>query len=381
MKRYIFFSTVIGALFLQSCGKKTEETTPIRKDVTETVFASGILEAKNTYSLTAQVDGYLVAINFNEGDLVQPGNLLAIVDNKESNINTASAAALLKIAESNTQPNAPLLAQAKYNIEVAKQKLDQDAVQEQRYRKLLEANSIAKVDYENILLQYNNSKANYQSSLEAYKNQEQAASQQLINTNASKSVNQIVQGKNQIRAVVGGKVYKKYKEQGDYVKRGEVIAEIGSPDIIYAKVNIDESNIAQIKLGQIADIQLNTEKNKIYKATVREILPMFDNASQSFFCKLYFNEPLSFNIVNTQLQSNILVGSVKNALLIPRNYIDFGGFVQVKGQSGKTKVTTGFVSNNWVQILDGITENTALVTDNLATNKTTTSETGTTLLK
>ena len=159
------------------------------------------------------------------------------------------------------------------------------------------------------------------------------------------------------------------------------IAEIGSPDIIYAKVNIDESNIAQIKLGQTADVQLNTEKNKIYKATVREILPMFDNASQSFFCKLYFNEPLNFNIVNTQLQSNILVGSVKNALLIPRNYIDFGGFVQVKGQSGKTKVTTGFISNNWVQILDGITENTVLITDNLATNKTTTSETGATLLK
>jgi len=39
--------------------EKTEETTPIRKDVTETVFASGVLEANNTYSLTAQTDGYL----------------------------------------------------------------------------------------------------------------------------------------------------------------------------------------------------------------------------------------------------------------------------------------------------------------------------------
>ena len=61
-----FFSTfVIGIVFLQSCGKKSEETKPIRKDITKTVFASGILEAKNTYNLTAQADGYLVAINFN----------------------------------------------------------------------------------------------------------------------------------------------------------------------------------------------------------------------------------------------------------------------------------------------------------------------------
>ena len=220
-----FFSTfVIGIVFLQSCGKKSEEPKPIRKDITKTVFASGILEAKNTYNLTAQADGYLVAINFNEGDIIQTGSVLAIVDNKESAINTESATALLNIAENNTKPNSPLLAQSKNNIEIAKQKLDQDALQEQRYRKLWEANSIAKVDYESALLQYKNSKSNYETAIEAYKNQLQNANQQVITNNASKKIYDVVQSKNQIRAVVNGKVYKKYKQQGDYVKRGDVIA-------------------------------------------------------------------------------------------------------------------------------------------------------------
>lgn len=377
MKKHLLFFFVITSILLQSCGKKTEETTPIRKDVTESVFASGVLEAKNTYYLTSQVDGYLVSINFNEGDVVQKGFVLAVVDNKESTINTESAAALLNIAESNTKPEAPLLEQAKNNIEIAKQKMEQDAIQEQRYRKLWETNSIAKVDYENVLLQYNNSKTNYETTVEAYKNQQQTANQQVITNKASKNIYQVVQNKNQIRAVVHGKVYKKYKQQGDYVKRGDVIAEIGSEDVIYAKVNIDESYIAKIEIGQQADVQLNINKNKVYKATVSEIMPSFDNGLQSFLCKLYFNEPLDFKIVNTQLQSNIIIGTTKNALLIPRNYIDEQGYVQLKGEKEKKKVKTGFISNNWVQILDGINENTVLITDNISANKTTTSEIGT----
>jgi len=376
MKIHHFINLIAVFFILQSCGKKTEETTPIRKDVTETVFASGVLEAKNTYNLTSQVDGYLVSINFNEGDIIQKGFVIAVVDNKESVINTESATALFNIAESNINPNAPLLEQAKNNIEIAKQKLEQDALQEQRYQKLWEANSIAKVDYENVLLQYKNSKINYESAIEVYKNQLQNANQQVITNKASKNINQVVQNKNQIKAVISGKVYKKYKQPGDYIKRGDVIAEIGSEDVIYAKVNIDESNIAQIKVGQKADIQLNINKNKVYKAKVSEILPSFDNTLQSFICKLYFDDPLDFKIINTQLQSNIIIETTKNALLIPRNYIDDRGFVQLKNEKIKLKVKTGFISNNWVQILDGINENTVLITDNISANKTSTSDIG-----
>nr|MCU0322958.1 hypothetical protein [Chitinophagaceae bacterium] len=77
MRKYFVYIPLF-AMAITSCGKKTQETKPIRKDVTETVFASGILEAKNTYSLTAQADGYLVAVNYNEGDIVETGKILAI---------------------------------------------------------------------------------------------------------------------------------------------------------------------------------------------------------------------------------------------------------------------------------------------------------------
>jgi HlyD family secretion protein len=367
---------ILSLILLSACGKKTAETKPIRKDVTETVFASGMLEAKGTYSLTAQADGYIMQLNFKEGDVVQKGALLAIIDNKESGINTQSAAKLYDIAVRNTSASSPLLAQAKTSIETAKQKMEQDAVQEERYRKLLAANSIAKVEYENVLLAFNNSKNNYNAALENYRKLQQDANQQVITNKASKEINKVVQGKNQIRAMAKGKVYKKYKEPGDFIRRGDVFAVIGDDNFIYAKINVDESNIGKIKLGQEAMVQLNTNKEKVYKAEVSEIFPSFDEATQSYICKLLFKDSLDFTITNTQLQANIITGIHKNAMLIPRNFIDFGGFIQVKGNKEKIKVKTGFISNEWVQVLAGIDDNAILITDNIEGNNLKTSEAG-----
>jgi multidrug resistance efflux pump len=375
MKNKLILS-IATACLLTACGKKTQETTPIRKDVIETVFASGILEAKNTYTLKAQTDGYLSAVNFEEGNIVNSGQVLAVVDNKESGFNQESAKDLFDIAQSNTQSNAPALLQAQNAINLNKQKMEQDFVQLQRYKKLWEDNSIAKIDLENSELQYKTSKTNYESSLENYKQLKQQAEQQVISNKAVKEVNTIVLGKNQIKAQKSGKIYKKYKQIGDYVTRGEAIALIGEPSEIYAKVNIDESNINRIKVGQEALVQLNTNKDKTYRGTVAEIYPAFDENTQSFICKITLNEALDFTIVNTQLQSNITVATTKNALLIPRNFVDFGGNVEIKDQKEKVKITTKFASSDWVQVLSGITDNTILVTDNLAANKTVTSEVG-----
>ncbi|MFP5040835.1 efflux RND transporter periplasmic adaptor subunit [Parasediminibacterium sp. JCM 36343] len=366
--------TTLAALI--SCGKKTQETKPIRKDVTEMVFASGILEARGKYSLTAQADGYLENISFLEGDIIKKGQVVAIVDNKESGFNTVSADALYNIAAYNAMPNAPSLISAKSAEEIAQQKMEQDNLQVQRYKRLWESNSVAKNDYENAVLTYETSKSNYETAVENYKKLQTDAEQQLITNKATKEINKVLMAKNQIYAPVSGKVYKKYKEQGDYVKKGDVIADIGDANFIYAKVNADESNIAKVKVGQGASIRLNTMLNKIYNGTVAEIYPLFDDATQSFFVKILFNDTLDFKLINTQLQANIIVGVQKNALLIPRNFLDLGGNVTIKGQKEPTKVVTNFVSSDWVQVLAGIDDNSILVTDNIAVNKTKTSDLG-----
>ena len=361
MKKIQFLIPIVAALvLLNSCGRKSETTKPIRKNITETVFASGVLVPEDLYNLTAQSDGYLIRLNFEEGDIVKTGDLLAVIDNKTYDINSRGADLLLNIAEANTLPNAPALKQIEANVKVAEQKMDQDKQQAERYKKLYESNSISRLEYENMELAYQNSKANYLILKENYKLQKQLAEQQLINQQSQSEVNKVLQENNELRAVVGGKVYTKYKELGDYVRRGEVIATIGSQDELYAKLSIDESSMSKIKLQQKVIIQLNTLKEPVLNATITIIYPSFDKQTQSFYCKAVFTDELNFLISGTQLQANIIVGKKEDVLLIPRRFLDYGSMVNVKDK-GKVKIETGIISTDWVEVTAGIDENTILI--------------------
>src|ERR1035437_3520985 len=363
MKTSIQVLTIISGLaMLSSCGKKSADTKPIRKDITETVFASGILVPENQYNLTAQSEGYIVTLNFIEGDTVKRGSVLAVIDNKQNDFNAQSADALLSIAGSNISPDAPALKQAAANIELAKIKLKQDELQAERYKKLVADKSVSKLEYENASLAMENSKANLTSLQETYNLLKQQAEQQLIIQKSQKGINSFFLGNNEIRAVVGGKVFQKLKQLGDYVRKGDVIAVIGNQNDIYAKLSIDETNISKIQLGQKTIIQLNTNKEKNYNATVSEIYPAFDEQAQSFYCKVKFADAMDFRISGTQLQANIVIGEKNNVLVIPRNYLGYGNKVTIKDK-GKITVETGFVSNDWVEITKGLDENTVITLD------------------
>lgn len=347
-----------------SCSNTGDEVKPEYKDITETVFASGTLEPEGKYNLTAQSDGYLVALNFTDGDFVKTGDVIAVVDNQANTFNEQSAQQLLSISQKNLSDDAPALKQTELNISLAKEKVKQDEAQLERYKKLYESNSVSKLEYENIALALETSKTNLSALEQTYQLQKQQAEQQFIAQAAQKNINSFFSGNNQVKAIVGGKIYKKLKEQGDYVKKGDVIAVIGDPDNIYARLSVDESNISKIKTGQAAIIQLNTNKDKSFAGKVSEILPAFEESTQSFICKVRFTEPLAFKISGTQLQANIIIGTKPKALVIPRPYLDYGNKVTVKGNKEPVSVKTGFISSEWVEITGGLTTNDVLVSLN-----------------
>lgn len=359
MKKLISIALLL--LVIASCGNKDNEVSPVYKDITETVFASGTLEPEGKYNLTSQSDGYLISLTFKEGDIVKAGDILAVVDNQPNAYNEESAQQLLSISQKNVSDNAPALKQTEINIGLAKEKVKQDEAQVTRYKSLYESNSVSKLEYENILLALETSKTNLSALQQTYELQKQQAQQQLISQTAQKNVNSFLSQNNQIKAIVGGKVYKKMKEQGDYVKKGDVIAMIGNIDDIYARLSIDESNISKIKVAQEALITLNTDKENTIKGGVTEILPAFEDATQSFICKVKFVEPLQFKISGTQLQANIVIGKKSKALVIPRSFLDYGNKVTLKGSDQPIVVKTGFISNEWVEITGGLKPEDVLV--------------------
>ena len=358
MKNSLFLLLTLSTLV--SCGTN-EEGKPVVQDIKELVFASGELEWDNSYNLTAQTDGILVNATFDVGNKVTENQIIASIDNKTNENNTASAKDLVVISKENLTDNAPALQQLQQNIKFAESKYQQDKTQAERYKRLYNSQSIAKVEYENMQLAAENSLSQLNALKKQYQQVLQQSKQNYINTENQLKNNQVVLGYNKLVVPQKGTIIKKLKFSGDYVKKGDVIAVIADENKVEGVLNVDENSIGKVKIGQTVFVQLNTNKNEVYNAKVSEILAAFDEQTQSFICKVIFDKPLNTSLYGTQLEANILVGEKKNALLIPRNFLGFGNKVMVKGKDEAIIVKTGIVSTEYVEILDGITKEDVLL--------------------
>ena len=354
------FTTLTLVLLFLSCGKN-EEVKPLRQDIQELVFASGQLEWDDSYNVIAQTDGVLGKVVFEVGQPVTKGMIIASIDNKVNEVNAESAQEQLVISNQNVTANAPALLQLEQNIQFAQSKYLQDKKQAERYERLQQNNIGSKVEYENAQLAAKNSLTNLKALQKQYDVLKQQAQQQLIASRAQLKSNKVLQGYNSVVVAESGTVVKKFKNQGDYVKKGDIIATIGNQQKVEAVLNVDENSIGKIKLGQTVYVKLNTEKSKVYNGKVTEILSAFDVQSQSFICKVTFNEPLAQSLFGTQLEANILVAEKKNALLIPRNYMGFGNKVNVKGKDENVILKIGIISTDYVEVLDGLSETDVLL--------------------
>ena len=353
-------TVLLGVLFFYSCSD-TKEIQPISQDIKELVFASGQLEWDDSYNLTAQTDGVLQNANFEVGNTVTKGKIIATLNNEINTINAEIAQEQLEISNQNVSSNSPALLQLEQNIQFAESKYLQDKKQAERYERLNNQNIGSKVEYENAQLNAKNSLSNLNALKKQYKVILQQAKQQQITTKGQVKSNRILKQYNSIVVTESGTVIKKLKTNGDYVKKGEIIATIANQQKVEAVLNVDENSIGKVKLGQLVFVKLNTNKNNIYNGKITEILSAFDTQTQSFICKVTFDKTIKNSLFGTQLEANILVGEKKNALLVPRNYVGFGNKVNVKGKDENVIIKTGIISTEYVEVLEGIDKNTILL--------------------
>lgn len=343
------------------CKGKQQEVSPVRNDITETVFASGQLVANDRYNLTAQSEGYLSAILVTEGSEVTMGQLIAEIDNDGSEAGAAAAQAQLRIAQQNATEQSPAWQEAKLQLETTEQKMQQEKRQKERYESLYQAQSASRLEMENAQLAYESAKNNWLAS----KKKLQQIEQQADWTLAGQQAQAVQQGRasqyNQVKALSVGKVLRLIKRVGDFVRKGDVIAVLASDQQLVAQLNVDENSIKKIREGQRAHVQLNVDKGKVLEGVVRTIYPLYDETTQSFLCDVSFEKPLDFQVVGTRLEANVDIAQRKQVLLIPRSYLSYSNTVQLKGEEDARAVEVGIRSTEWVEIKSGLSEQDILI--------------------
>lgn len=235
------------------------------RTITETVSASGKIQPESEVKITSEVSGQIVSLPVKEGDLVQKGQLLIQInpDIYESALNRAQAA--LNTARSNLANSKARNAQVMAQFVNAQQSYD-------RSKKLFDQSVISGAEWDAAVSAFEVASAEVTAASESVKAAEFAvASGQATLTEAADNL-----GRTNILAPQGGIVTALAKEEGEGVvgnqmMAGEVIMKISDLSRMEVNVEVNESDIVRVALGDTAVVEVDAYQDDKFKGLVTEI--------------------------------------------------------------------------------------------------------------
>lgn len=277
--RWVLSAAVIGlALFLFSSGVLTPavnvEVTTVSQVYPSQTFtllnASGYVVAQRKAAVASKITGRLIAISVEEGSVVKKGDIIARLESDDSAALKDQAAANLSIAYS--------------TLEQAKAELNEAALSFNRNKELLDQGLVTKAQFDSAEARHRKAVASVKSAEDGIKAGQAALQGAKVSLEYSL-----------IRAPFDAVVLTKNADIGDIVtplgaaanaKASVVtIADMGS---LQVEVDVSESNIRSVKMGQPCEIQLDAFPDMRFGGEVHMIVPTADRTKASVLVKVRF---------------------------------------------------------------------------------------------
>jgi HlyD family secretion protein len=359
MRISAFAGLVICVSFLFSaCGNKEDKTMPIRKDITQAVYASGKIFPVDYYRLNVSIPGYIKEIYVKVGDTVEVGQPLFAMKSDVSNLNVATARNNLDLATLNASENSAYMNAVKQDVGLAREKMELDSANFARVQGLSESNATTRANLDQAKAQYIASKQNYQkarSSLEATRARLQTEVKNAQNLYKAQQSNS-----NDFTyfSSVTGKVYDIAGRQGEYYTPQQIIMELGRIDNYEVELSVDEADIHYLAKKQEVIFQTEAYPNLFLKGEIKEVYPKISSSNKSIKVMASINLPEGISMyAGATLEANIINQKKKDALVIPRYYLSNDSVIlkrKGQGKKEKIKVELGVGNVEFVEILSGL---------------------------
>lgn len=277
LKLISFIAAVISLTFyISACGNGKD---------TNSISASGTIESVNV-TISSKTSGTISKINFKEGDRVKKGDLLVEISHdlldiqlRQSEAGVDLANAQLKLLRSGARredikQSEELVKQAKINMELARQDKDraEELYRQDATTKKLYDDAIGRYDL--TVTQYNSTKENLAKVKTIIRPEEIEQAQ----ANLKKAVSMVDLLKQNIEdckiyAPSDGFVSKKFIEEGENAVVGGSLLRLSNLETVNLVIYIPETELAKVKLGQEADITIDSFKDRNYKGKIIFISP------------------------------------------------------------------------------------------------------------
>lgn len=232
--------------------------------------ASGYIVAQRKAAVASKMTGRLTALMVEEGSLVKKGQILARMEN-------ADVTAMKDQVTAN-------LANARAMLKQATVERDNLAQEHDRYKRLITGGNVSQSEYDMI-------HTRYQRSQEAVKGAQAAVeSAAAALSGAEANLDYTL-----IRAPFDGVVLTKNADVGDIVTplgasstSKAAVVTLADMDSLQVEVDVSETSITLIKVGQPCNVQLDALSDKRFRGVVHAIVPTVDRAKATVLVKVRF---------------------------------------------------------------------------------------------
>jgi membrane fusion protein, multidrug efflux system len=204
------------------------------------------------------------------------------------------------------------------------------------------------------------------------------AQTQMVSLQKSVAQAQAQLSKTIIRAPFSGTIDEVYAERGQVVAASpQGLMRIVNLNNMYVSTSVPETYIGKLKAGTEVDVYL-ASLGKTYKGKVRQVGSFINPSNRSFGIEVSLPNPDNLLRPNQVAQLKIIDYVAKNATVVPTNVIqkdaDNKNYVfvaenatQKSGMAKKVFVETGKTSNNFTEIVSGLSSGNVIVTDGINT--------------
>ncbi|WP_413997975.1 efflux RND transporter periplasmic adaptor subunit [Flavobacterium sp. W1B] len=346
--------SLLSALFLiLSCSKNTDAIKPDLGNITESVYASGVIKADGQYTVYSTVNGILQSVNVTAGQTITKGQSLFQLESDKAELNTENARLAYELSQQNNRFIQDKIADMELKVQSAKDKLSLDESIYNRNKNIRNQGGISEVDFERVELAFKSSKINYESA----KKQLAQLKAQLENDQNRNSINLKFNQKSQsdfsIKSAFSGELFDVLVKEGTLVTPQTPLAIIGQANSFLLEFEVDENDMVRVELGQKALVTMDSYKGEVFDAIVDKIYPIMDERSRTFKIEAHFVNTPKKLYPNLTAEANIIVQTKENAITIPKNYLIDNEYVLVD-KNEKRKVKIGLSDYQKVEILEGL---------------------------
>ena len=264
----IVAAAIVGANLYFKKDKGLSVTTEVIKtrDLEAIVSASGKIQPKRLVNISADTPGRVVNLAVNEGDRVHIGQFLLQIDPKSLKTRVDSGSASL-------QSQLESLEQMRQSIETAKVQLQQAQQNLERQQDLWRQQLTTREALDRAL----NDVKTAQSTVQEREKQIRPQESRIAQEQASLESARYDLSKVRIESPIEGIVTKRNIQEGETAvvgtmnNAGTVLLQLADMGVIQAEVEVDETNVPNVQIGQIAKITIDAIADKSFKGHVTEI--------------------------------------------------------------------------------------------------------------